>query len=143
MTDVLERIQKRGTRPTVPPRDVSLVTGISGVSSDTSIPGNSDVEVSGYQGIKTNLEEVSESPEFDTKPRSLRLDTSILERVNDACRTHGVSLDVLVEALFLKSEANKKVWDAVVQEAKRRNTIRKEIANQRRVASQVKKIKKG
>jgi hypothetical protein len=73
----------------------------------------------------------------------LRLDTAILERVNDACRTHGVSLDVFVEALFLQSEANKKVWDAVVKEAQRRNSIRKDIANQRRVAAQVKKFKKG
>jgi hypothetical protein len=61
MTDVLERIQQRETRPTVPPRDASLIAGTSVTPSDPSMPGhldtpipvNSDTSISGYQGIKT------------------------------------------------------------------------------------------
>jgi hypothetical protein len=140
-TDALERIKNRGTRPSVPARDVSLTIVPSVVTPEPSKVENTDTSTPRYQDNKS-LEFIP-PPDFETKPRSLRLEGAVLDRIQVACRTHGVSLDVIVEALFLQSEANPLVWDAVVEEAKRRNGIRKDIANQRRLASQVKKYSSG
>lgn len=141
MTDALERIKQRGQRPSVPSRDVSLTATREAITPEVKIPEYADTSISGYPGNK--VLELVEPPELDTRARSLRLESEVLERVQAACREHNVSLDVMVEALFLQSEANPLVWGAVIEEAQRRNKIRKEIANQRRVASQVKKLNVG
>lgn len=133
MTDALERLRNR-QRPEVPVRDASLISR----DTDTQVPDTQE-PLSIDTSTPRNLE-LKSLKELKTKQSTMRLDTEISDRIQEACRVNGLSREVLIEALFLHYEANSEVWQKVINEAKKRAEYRQQIANLRRAKSMMEKF---
>ena len=71
---------------------------------------------------------------------TMRLEQGVSDRLQDICREHNISREVLIEAMFEHCEAEPAVLKAVVAEANRKNEHRQQIANQRRAQSMMKRF---
>lgn len=139
MTDALERLKNRN-RPTVPIRDASLtpvttVTPIHPISPDTSI--------SRYQETEKPKTQDSKLPDIETlqtKQSTMRLEQGLSDRLQDLCRSHSISREVLIEAMFEYCESKPDVLDVVLAEAKQKNEHRLQVANLKRAKSMMEKF---
>jgi hypothetical protein len=153
--DALERLKKR-QRPTVPSRDTSLTP----ISPDISISRNLEAEE------QSNLSsQISESPEpkpssapatqspvprssqpaemippLKTKQTTLRMEANLSDRLQSLCRDHGLSREVLIEAMFEYCEQSPEALATVLAEAETKNEYRQQGANQRRAQSMMKRF---
>ena len=134
MNDALERLKKR-TRPTVPSRDASLVP----TGADVSISRNQDLQIPTLQEPQISAPIEAVQP-LKTKQSTMRLEQGVSDRLQDICREHSISREVLIEAMFEHCEAEPAVLKAVVAEANRKNEHRQQIANQRRAQSMMKRF---
>ena len=110
-SDALDRIRNKRDRPTVSPRDTSL-------SNSNSLSNESN----------------------QTKPRTIRLDSSISDRIADVCYQNKISKEVFIESLFEYYESNLQVQDWIIDNAKIKSSARQNLANTRRAKSMMKKF---
>lgn len=139
MSDALERLRNRN-RPTVPPRDASLISATptppSTVSFDISTSGYPDAQVSPPQDSKPQ----DPQPTLQTKQSTMRLEQGLSERLQEICREHGISREVLIEALFEYGEAHPDIFQEILSEAQLKNERRQQIANLKRAKSMMEKF---
>jgi hypothetical protein len=131
--DALERLKQR-SRPTVPSRDASLPTSPIPQSLDISISRN-------LQSIQPNQVKPVDD-EIETKQTTMRLEKGISDRLQDLCRVHNVSREVLVEALLIHFEGNPQVQETILNEAQTRNEHRLQAANRKRAQTMMQRFGK-
>jgi predicted DNA-binding protein len=150
--DALERLKRR-QRPSVPERDISLAAPRSETSLDTSTSRHLDskhpdileprtLEVKGPGILESgNLETKSpESLDIKTKQTTMRLDAGVSDRLHILCQRHGISREVLIEAMFLHCEQENSVLEAVLSTAQERNEQRLSAANRKRAKTMIEKF---
>ncbi|MCY7283483.1 MAG: hypothetical protein LH679_08550 [Cyanobacteria bacterium CAN_BIN43] len=150
--DALERLKRR-QRPSVPERDISLAAPRNAASLDTSTSGyldlknpdisesrtlevkSPDILESGNLGVKS-----SESLDIKTKQTTMRLDAGVSDRLQSLCQRHGISREVLIEAMFLHCEQEDSVLETVLSTAQERNEQRLSAANRKRAQTMIEKF---
>jgi hypothetical protein len=70
----------------------------------------------------------------------MRLEQGLSDRLQEVCREHGISREVLIEALFEYGEAHPDMLREVLSEAKLKNEHRQQIANLKRAKSMMEKF---
>jgi hypothetical protein len=129
--DALERLKKRN-RPTVQSRDASLTPSLI---PDIQIPRPLEV-------IQPKSDALQPIDEIETKQTTMRLEKGVSDRLQDLCRTHNVSREVLVEALLVHFEENPQVQDSILGEAQTRNDQRLQSANRKRAQTMMERFGK-
>jgi hypothetical protein len=150
--DALERLKRR-QRPSVPERDISLAAPRSEVSLDTSVSRYLDSMSPDILEPRTleakspdildsgNLENKSpESADIKTKQTTMRLDVGVSDRIQSLCKRHGISREVLIEAMFLHCEQENSALESVLSTAQRRNEQRLSAANRKRAQTMIEKF---
>jgi hypothetical protein len=150
--DALERLKRR-QRPSVPERDISLAAPRSETSLDTSTsrylePKSPDISESKTLEAKSpdisksgNPETKSpESLDIKTKQTTMRLDAGVSDRLQGLCQRHGISREVLIEAMFLHCEQEVSVLKTVLSTAQERNEQRLSAANRKRAQTMIEKF---
>lgn len=140
--DALERLKKK-SRPTVPERNTSLSPTSQDVSTsrylDSKEQRSPEPPVS--EPPEPNLSNVSEPiPKLKTKQTTLRMEAELSDRLHSVCREHGLSREVLIEAMFEYCEQHSDTLETVLSEADKKNEIRQQVANQRRAQSMMKRF---
>jgi predicted DNA binding protein len=150
--DALERLKRR-QRPSVPERDISLAAPRSEISLDVSTSRYLDSKSPDILEPRTleakspdilesgNLETKSpESVDIKTKKTTMRLDVGVSDRIQSLCKRHGISREVLIEAMFLHCEQENSVLEAVLSTAQERNEQRLSAANRKRAQTMIEKF---
>jgi|SRR4028119_172596 predicted DNA-binding protein len=152
--DALERLKKR-QRPSVPNRDVSISPSADISTSGYQESSNLDISTSRYQeaasqespslDISTPEQQDSQVSRQDpeqllTKQTTLRLETSLSQRLSEVCQNNGISREVLLEALFEHYSNDPEAWQAILTEAKRRGERRMQMANLKRAKSMMQRF---
>lgn len=136
MNDALERLKKRN-RPTVPSRDASLTP--PALVQDTSTSKKLDMQIPIHQESQ-----VSTKPEvtlsLQTKQSTLRLEQEVSDRLQDLARRNDLCREVLIEAMFEYCEANSEALERVLPEARTKNDLRQQVANQKRAKSMMERF---
>ena len=141
--DALERLRNR-EKPKVESRDLAEAMP----TSNSLTPSNNlDVEISTPTDISKSssllpnqiLEQNAGEIDFATKQTTIRLEKQILQRISQVCQESEISREVLLEALFVNFENHKSIRPKIIKEARKRDERRKEIANQRRAKSMIKR----
>ncbi len=127
--DALERLKQR-QRPIVTDRDTKLSHSL-----DTSTPRYLDTKKSLHSDIP-----VQPQPEIQTKQTTMRLDAIISDRLSDLCKQHGISREVLIEALLVEFENNPDLQHPVLNEAQTRHAQRLQEANRKRAQTMMEKF---
>lgn len=121
--DALERLKQR-QRPSVPTRDPSLT------------PGSLDISTSRHLESNTQPQDT----EVKTKQSTIRLEAEISNRLSEVCKSHAISREVLIEALFEHYESDPDARDAIITQAKAKNDQRMKNANLKRAKSMMQKF---
>jgi len=141
--DALNRLRKRD-RPEVPPRDPSLANPPQAPANlnipapeikEVKIPEIKKVEIPRY--LDTNK---PGSLEIETKQTTMRLERGISDRLQEICRQHGISREVLIEALIANFEKAEQDQSAILSDAIERNAKRVELANRKRAQTMIEKF---
>ena len=141
--DALERLRNR-EKPKVESRDLAPAS----VKSDSLVSSSNQlVEISTQTDVSKSssllpnqiLEQNAGEINFATKQTTIRLEKQILQRISQVCQEKQISREVLLEALFVNFENQQSVQLKVIKEARKRDERRKEIANQRRAKSMIKR----
>ncbi|MEM6613634.1 MAG: hypothetical protein AAF652_15525 [Cyanobacteria bacterium P01_C01_bin.72] len=140
--DALERLRNR-KKPKVESRDLAEALP---TSDSLTASNNLDVEISTQTDISKSSsllpnqnEQNAGEIDFATKQTTIRLEKQILQRICQVCQESEISREVLLEALFVNFENQQSVQPKVIKEARKRDERRKEIANQRRAKSMIKR----
>ncbi|MEO1669902.1 MAG: hypothetical protein AAFR77_03805 [Cyanobacteria bacterium J06631_2] len=153
--DALERLRNRA-KPKVESRNQSNVHDRNTVhNSEAAAPtadnnltasGDLDVEISTLPDISTSSSQLLNQDkqntvevEFATKQTTIRLEKQILQRISQVCQESEISREVLLESLFVNFENNEANRAKIIKQARKRDERRKEIANQRRAKSMIKR----
>ncbi len=107
--------------------------------------GNQDIEISLLQETQissTQSKAVKESTNqqnlnLETKQSTIRLEKELSLRLFQKCQSEEISREVFLEALFVYFENHKPMQTKVLQEARKRDQHRQEIANYRRAKSMI------
>lgn len=75
-----------------------------------------------------------------TKQSTMRLEYDLCDRLQNLCREHNISREVLIEAMFEHCEHNSKAMKKVLSEAQKKNEQRQQLANLRRAQSMMKRF---
>lgn len=134
-SDALERLRsKNRNRPTVPNRDTSLAP-ISDIS-DTLMSRHLDSQTAESLDVsEPNSQDSFQS--LQTKRGTVRLEAEISDRLHALCRKNGICREVLIEAMFEYCESDSEVLQTVLDEAKKKNQYRQQIANQKQAKSMI------
>jgi predicted DNA-binding protein len=127
--DALERIKKR-QKPTVVSRDAAIEPPM--ISQDQASKSQ-DISTSRHQ-------EVEAPPKLNTKQTTLRMEASVSDRLQTLCRQNKLSREVFIEAMFEHYEQNPALLRAVLEAAQEKNEYRKQLANQKRASSMMKRF---
>jgi hypothetical protein len=149
MSDVFDRLKKKGARPTVPTRDTSLVK-----KENTEIVNDQMTEFShsekteeqdsaNSEGLKDNptvspQEQQSDLPQ--TVRRTIRLEQDIDTELDVFCTAKKVTRDTFIEAAFIVCSQNEELMQEILEEAKKRYQQRKQAGEQRKFQTMAKKI---
>ena len=144
MSDALERLKNR-KRPTVPGRSLSLDSN-SVDTSTSSIKNNqgqdneqTNEKYDSLGDVKSNT--LSKLPKsFATKQTTIRLESKIMERLAKLCTRHGLSREVLLEALFEYYETDDDALSFIIEQAKTKADLRQAIANRKRAKTMMDKF---
>ncbi|BAZ34093.1 hypothetical protein NIES4074_66070 [Cylindrospermum sp. NIES-4074] len=120
--DALERLKQR-QRPSVPTRDASLT------------PSSLDISTSRHLDNRQPQE-----TEVKTKQSTIRLEAEISNRLSEVCKSHAISREVLIEALFEHYESDPDAREAIITLAKAKNDQRMKNANLKRAKSMMQKF---
>jgi hypothetical protein len=121
--DALERLKNR-QRPSVPPRNTSLISGSVDISTSRYLEDNKHPEEN----------------EVNTKQSTIRLEIEISNRLSEVCKSNSISREVLIEALFEYYESDSTAWESIIRLAKAKNDKRMKIANFKRAKSMMEKF---
>ena len=150
MSDALDRIRQR-TKPKVAPRDSSLISPASQHPDiqtsrhiDTSTPapqadnsGQVDALKSRHTDIQTPK---SPDDDFSTKRSTFRLEASLIDRLHTRCRRHGLSREVLIEAMYDYMEDHPEAMEQVMTLAQEKHEQRLQLANRKRAEAMFRKF---
>lgn len=128
MSDAAERL--RPPKAFVPPRDTTLPA-----SQNTVISGNPDTSIPRHLNSKK-----SKADEIQTKQTTMRLEKGISDRLQDLCQQHGLSREVLIEALLVQFDNNAQIQPAVLSDAQQRHERRLQSANRKRAQTMIDKF---
>ncbi|MBD1910661.1 MULTISPECIES: hypothetical protein [unclassified Leptolyngbya] len=131
MSDALERLKKR-QRPTVPPRDASLITNAPHppqINTSTSVKPQTPTSSKLEPGVG-----------LQTKQSTLRLEQGVSDRLQAVARSEGLCREVLIEAMFEYCEAHPEAMQSVIEESKTKNDHRQQIANLKRAKSMMQRF---
>ena len=157
--DALERLRNK-VKPTVESRDLSPVSPVDNLPEQgkpqvTSLPENQgdilasrnqDIEISSLQEMQISTNESKpakkgsanrQHPDLETKQSTIRLEKELSLRLFQKCQSEEISREVFLEALFVYFENHKPMQTKVLQEARKRDKQRQEIANYRRAKSMI------
>lgn len=156
--DALERLRNK-VKPTVESRDLSPVSSEDNLSEQgkhqvISLPenqgdilssSNQDIEISSLQDMQISTNQTKPAKEnahqqnldLETKQSTIRLEKELSLRLFQKCQSEEISREVFLEALFLYFENHKPMQTKVLQEARKRDQHRQEIANYRRAKSMI------
>lgn len=140
--DALDRLKKR-SRPTVPERNTSLTPASLDISTSRHLePENQKPpEPPVANASEPNPSEIADPiPTLKTKQTTLRIEAELSERLHSLCREHGLSREVLIEAMFEYCEQHADTLETVLSEADKKNEFRQQVANQRRAQSMMKRF---
>ena len=169
MSDALDRLRrKQQERPTVPSRDTKIESSSDkqiSTSPDTLTSRNLDIENSENIELKTSgskdvsmsvnlgvqksrsqdtddsLSADTQNPvSLETKQTTFRMESAVIERIQELCQKHKLSREVFLEAMFEKCEGDEELMQAILAQAQSRNEYRKQLANQKRAKSMMKKF---
>jgi hypothetical protein len=144
MSDALERLKNR-KRPKVPGRSLSLDSN----SVDTSTSSIQSNQGQGNEQTNENYDSLevvqsntlSKLPKsFATKQTTIRLESKIMERLTKLCTRHGLSREVLLEALFEHYETDDDALSFIIEQAKAKADLRQAIANRKRAKTMMDKF---
>lgn len=147
--DVFARLKKKGTRPTVPARDTSLVnkestevlndeiTKISHSENDKS-QGSPIVEATKDNTNVSRQEQQTDVPQ--TVRRTIRLEEEVDTQLDILCNTKKITRDNFIEAAFLVCSQNEELMQKILEEAKQRYQHRKQLGEQRKFQTMAKKM---
>lgn len=147
MSDVFDRLKNKA-RPTVPPRDTTLIKvqndesyndQITEFSHSVNVPKSS--HDNNQPAINTidhpNHELELELPEIVR--RTIRLEQTIDTKLNNFCITKKITRETFLEAAFLVCSENQELMQEILEEAKKRYQQRKQAGEQRKFQTMVKK----
>lgn len=120
---VLERIRQKRQRTAVPPREDTLVPA--------SLP-----QLESQPNTPATLEELkAELAKFPLTRRhsAIVLDEEIDKKLTRFCKDSGITVEVFLEAAWLKASADSALMEEIMMEAKRRYTARKQAGKLRRL----------
>lgn len=129
MSDALDRLKGR-KRPVVPSRDTVLDPGNVPESQSST---TQDISTTRYQNVE-------ESRNLVTKQTTLRMESALSDRLQGLCREHKLSREVLIEAMFEHCEGDSDLMRIILENAQLRNEQRKQIANQKRASTMMKRF---
>ena len=150
MSDALDRIRQR-TKPKVAPRDSSLISPTS-QHLDTQTSRHIDVLTSALQGDNSGQVDALKSrhiniqtpkspdDDFSTKRSTFRLESSLIERLHTRCRRHGLSREVLIEAMYDYMEDHPEAMEQVMTLAQEKHEQRLQLANRKRAEAMFRKF---
>jgi hypothetical protein len=155
--DALERLRNRA-KPTVENRDSSTIPAFShnqetfeGQESlannhniDISNSSNQDFKISTAIYVDQSESQgdrlMKSSMDLKTKQSTVRLEQKLSQRLSELCLQQQVSREVFLEALFMYFENYKSIQPKVLQEARKRDQQRQNIANYRRAKSMIERF---
>jgi predicted transcriptional regulator len=149
MSDVFDRLKKKGARPTVPARDTSLVK-----KENTEILNDEITEISHSVNTKeqnpVNADVIEDSTSVSpqelqrdlpqTVRRTIRLEEEVDSKLDTLCNTQKITRDNFIEAAFMVCSQNEELMQEVLKEAKQRYQQRKQLGEQRKFQTMVKKM---
>lgn len=151
MSDALDRL-KRKARPKVQPRStqVSPPTDIPNsrhLDPQTSPypaalpapihpdPPGAAISDSRHQDIQT-----AKLQDIEVKRSTFRLEAGLIARLHRQAQDHGLSREVLVEAMYEYVEAHPEVLEQVLHQAALKNEHRQQLANRKRAQAMIEKF---
>lgn len=145
MDDALKRSLGKRDRAKVQPRDQSLtpIEYTKPENEEAKTPSFPPVEVSSSQDTSTQRSLHKKKPilnEIQTKQTTMRLEQSISDLLQQICREHNVSREVLIEALLKEFDGNKQIQRSVLTEAQSRHDQRMQLANRKRAQTMIEKF---
>lgn len=106
----------------------------SSSSSHENSPVHSSILTSRHTDIQTSS--LLDNP-FPTKRSTFRLEADLIERLHTFCRRHGLSREVLIEAMYEYMEDHPEAMEQVAAQAQAKNEHRQQIANRKRAESMI------
>lgn len=144
MSDMLSRIKRRNTRPTVE-RDTSLVQTTESApapapasSSPVAAPVPAAPVQSAAAGATAIEAELASLPQVSQR-RNIRLEVELESRLLTFCQENEITVETFLESCFVEAEQNARLKTELVTEASRRLKLRKQAGKLRRVLSQLRK----
>ena len=163
MSDMLNRIKRRNTRPTVE-RNTSLVQPTESAQAAEAISpapaaavpeeltpapqppaailsrrGSANAPVQSAAAGATAIEaELAALPQISQR-RNIRLEVDLEERLVNFCQENDITVETFLEACFVEAEQNTRFRTEMATEAKSRVKLRKQAGKLRRVLSQLRK----
>lgn len=154
--DALERLRYKA-KPKVESRELSTIPptneteDLDGIKAalvnsqnDVSNSSNQDIEISTPKdSLMSSKQELDPSCwEIETKQSTIRLEKQLSQKLFQQCQQEEISREVFIEALFIYYENHKTIQSKVLQEARKRDEQRQEIANYRRAKSMIERFGK-
>jgi hypothetical protein len=136
MTDAFERLKNRA-RPTVPPRDPSLVKSHQDELTEFSHSVNSQSQIDSITNAPSENEDLPE-----VVRRTVRLEGDIDQGLEQLCNREKITREIFLEAAYLVCMDNQQVLAEVVKAAKTRYGRRK-VAGERRKFKTMEKKHRG
>lgn len=78
--------------------------------------------------------------DIDVKRSTFRLEAGLISRLHRKAQDHGISREVLVEAMYEYVEANPEAMAQVLSQAAQKNEHRQQLANRKRAQAMIEKF---
>lgn len=137
--DALERIKQR-QRPSVPVRDLSLISDSIDTSISSNLESESDISLSSVIPSSIKGQKLGAINSIKTKQTTIRLEVKVSERLSSICRANDLSREVFIEALFEHYEGDTDAWNKILIEAKIKGEQRQNLANLKRAHSMMQRF---
>lgn len=169
MSDALDRL-KRKNRPKVQPRSTQVSTAsavISNPESSDPQPSTYPSDSSASRHIDIEATETAQAPsttvpavpsrdrletghiesqtsrvieDIDVKRSTFRLEAGLISRLHRKAQDHGISREVLIEAMYEYVEAHPEAMAQVLSQAALKNEHRQQLANRKRAQAMIEKF---
>ena len=137
--DALERLRHKA-KPKVESRELPIIPS----ANESQDLNSQEIEISTLKDSSLSSKQKPDRSclEIETKQSTIRLEKQLSQKLFQQCRQEEISREVFIEALFIYYENHKTVQSKVLQEARKRDEQRQEIANYRRAKSMIERFGK-
>lgn len=137
--DALERIKQR-QRPSVPTRDLSMISESVDISISSDLDTENNISLNSVLPSSTKERKSGAITSIHTKQTTIRLEIKVSERLSSICRANDLSREVFLEALFEHYEIDPDAWKKILGEAKTKGEQRQNLANLKRAQSMMQRF---